>query len=468
MQITFYGAAQNVTGSKHLIESNGFRLLLDCGLHQGHRQEANQLNRNFPLDAKNIDAVILSHAHLDHCGLLPVLARQGFNGNIYATTATCDMVRLLLEDSAGIQEQDAAYINNHLHAGEEPIEPLYTRNDIAPVVAKFKSVPYFRLINKWTQLNENIRFKFYDAGHILGSAVTLLEIKEDGVIKTLAFTGDLGRAGVPILRDSEFIKEPVDTLLMEATYGDRNHEPLAATRQELAKIIIAAVKNKQKIIVPAFSLGRTQELIYILHQLFHDNNVPRIPIYLDSPLAVDLTKVFSKHAEDFDKETWHDFDPKKDLPFVFEVLTYVGSVEESKALNKMPGPIMIISASGMMEAGRVVHHLKNNIENPNAVILITGYQAADTLGRRIQEGEDEVKIFHYYYKVRAKVITMASLSAHADQQDLLGYLKKTAGVKNLFLVHTEFGPATVFKGLAEKQNKLLKVSIPLRGESFTI
>lgn len=468
MKITFYGAAQNVTGSKHLIESQGFRLLLDCGLHQGHRQEAEQLNRNFPLDAKNIEAVIVSHAHLDHCGLLPVLVRQGFAGHIYAITATCDMMRYLLEDSAHIQEQDTAYINQHLHGGEEPVAPLYTKADIAPVVAKFKPIPYFRLTGEWTQLNENIRFKFYDAGHILGSAVTLLEITEAGVVKTLAFTGDLGRPGVPILHDPEKIEENVDTLLMEATYGDRNHESPAATRVDLGRIITDAVKNKRKIIVPAFSLGRTQELIYILHQLFNGHQVPRIPIYLDSPLAIDLTRVFSKHAEDFDVETWQDFDPKKDLPFVFKDLTYTPSIPESKALNQKPGPLMVISASGMMEAGRVRHHLKNNIENPNAVILITGYQATDTLGRRIQDGEDEVRIFHYFYKVRAQVITMASLSAHADQRGLLGYLKQTAGVKNLFLVHTEFGPATIFKGLAEAENKSLKISIPARGENFIL
>ncbi len=468
MQITFYGAAQNVTGSKHLIESNGFRILLDCGLHQGHRQEANQLNRHWPFRAKDINAVILSHAHLDHCGLLPVLARAGFGGQIYATTATAELARLLLEDSAGIQAQDAAYINRHLHSGEQPVEPLYTKDDIAPAVARLKSVPYFRLTKKWTQINDNIRFKFYDAGHILGSAVTLLEIKENGAIKTLAFTGDLGRVGVPILRDPELIAEPVDTLLMEATYGDRNHEPPATTRADLGRIITDAVKNKSKIIVPAFSLGRTQELIYILHQLFHDNNVPRIPIYLDSPLAVDLTRVFARHAEDFDAETWHDFDPRQDLPFVFKDLKYVSSVEESKTLNAKSGPLMIISASGMMEAGRVVHHLKNNIEDPNAVILITGYQAADTLGRRIQAGEDKVKIFHYYYNVRAQVITMAALSAHADQRDLLNYLKQTAGVKNLFLVHTEFGPATVFKGLVESEMPSLSVRIPWRGQNFTL
>lgn len=468
MQITFYGAAQNVTGSKHLIESNGFRVLLDCGLHQGHRQEANQLNRNFPIDAKNVDAVIISHAHLDHCGLLPVLVRQGYKGNIYGTTATGDMMRLLLEDSAGIQEQDAVYINNHLHAGEKAIEPLYNRDDIAPVMARFKPVPYYHLTNQWTQLNENIRFKLYDAGHILGSAIIFLEIKEDGVVKNLAFTGDLGRKGVPILRDPEFIKESVGILIMEATYGDRNHEPITATKTDLGRIIIDAVKNKRKIIVPAFSLGRTQELIYILHQLFNEHSVPRIPIYLDSPLAVDLTKVFSQHQEDFDKETWQDFDPKKDLPFIFKDLTYINSVTESKALNKKKGPMMIISASGMMEAGRVVHHLKNNIEDPKAVILITGYQAIDTLGRRIQEGEDQVKIFHYFYKVRAQIITMPSLSAHADQKDLLDYVKNTPGIKDLFLVHTEFGPATIFKGLVEVDNKKLKVSIPARGEIFSI
>jgi metallo-beta-lactamase family protein len=469
MKITFHGAAQNVTGSKHLIETDdGYRLLLDCGFHQGHRKEAEKLNRNFPIDAKEVDAVILSHAHLDHCGLLPLLVKQGYQGKIYATPATADVANFMLQDSAHIQESDAEYINRHPKKGEPLIKPLYTMEDSKKAVDQFERVQYTKLGNKWTDLNENVRFKFYDAGHILGSAVIVVQIKENGTTKTIAYTGDLGRAGAPILADPEFIEEDVDVLLSEATYGNRHHEPFEQTEQFIQDIIENTVKHGSKVIVPAFALGRTQELIYLLHRLFHVKGFPKIPVVLDSPLATRVTEVFKKHRNVFDSQTWQDFNMENDLPLMFESLTYTKKTEESIKLNTTKGPMMIISASGMMEAGRVLHHLKNNIENPNNTILITGYQAQNTLGRRIQEGIKSIRIFRQHYKVKAKVVTAPSLSAHADQTELLNYVKKTKNLKHLFLVHGEKDSMDVMAGLAVEQNTGLDVKIPERGEEFVI
>ncbi|MCX6723110.1 MAG: MBL fold metallo-hydrolase, partial [Candidatus Staskawiczbacteria bacterium] len=385
MKINFLGAAQNVTGSKHLIQVNGYNLLLDCGLYQGRRDKSNELNSTLPFSAEKINAVILSHAHLDHCGTLPILVRDGFEGKIYCTPASADIAKYILLDSAEIQKQDAEYFNNHVPDPETEISPIYTEYDVEKVFERFEPIEYFKQSNQWTQLNENIRFKFYDAGHILGSAIIFLEIKEDSKIKTLAFTGDLGREYSPILCSPENIKEDVQTLIAECTYGDKLHKPMSDTTQDFKDVISEAIKNKGKIIVSAFSLGRTQDIIYLLHKLTNEKKIPTIPIYIDSPLAENITAIFPKYIKDFNDNIKKDF-PKGESPFLLENLTYVRSIEESKALNNKPGPLMIISASGMMEGGRVLHHLKNNIENPQNIILITGYQAEDTLGRRIQDG----------------------------------------------------------------------------------
>ncbi|MDZ4221307.1 MAG: MBL fold metallo-hydrolase [Patescibacteria group bacterium] len=469
MKITFHGAAQNVTGSKHLIETeDGFKLLLDCGFHQGHRKEAEKLNRNFPMDAKSIDAVILSHAHLDHCGLLPLLVKQGYHGPIYATPATIDVAEQMLEDSAHIQESDAEYLNRHLDKGQSPIEPLYTQGDCKQTMELFVPAQYTHLGGGWIALSPSIRFKMYDAGHILGSAVILVEIKETSGTKTLAFTGDLGRTNAPILRDPDIIPEKVDILLSEATYGNRLHEPAAETEKIVRDCIERAIKHKSKIIVPAFALGRTQELIYLLHRLFHIQGFPKIPVYLDSPLASRVTDVFKKHRNVFDKETWEDFDPVHDLPLMFEDLVYTRTTEESKSLNETEGPYMVMSASGMMEAGRVLHHLKNGIANPNNTILITGYQAENTLGRRIQDGEKRVRIFNRSYNVKARVVTAHSLSAHADQVELLEYVGAAAGLSKLFLVHGEVDAMAAFTDLVKTKMSGISVTSPKRGESFEV
>ena len=468
MKITFYGAAENVTGSKHLIEANGFRLLLDCGLYQGRRQESEQMNRVLPFDAASVDAVILSHAHADHCGDLPVLVKEGFKGNIYATSATADISKLIMLDSAKIQKEDSEYLNRHLAPGAPAVIPLYDEADVARCAERFVPVAYCRNSDAWTQLSENVRFKLYDAGHILGSAVIVVEITEDNAVKTVAFTGDLGNVNVPLMHAPEPVAESVDALLMECTYGDRNHRPFSDAGDELAAAIKTAVQNKGKLIVPAFSLGRTQELIYALHKLFDEQQIPPLPIYVASPLSVDILDVFNRHTDDFNQATWQDFGVKGEKPFIFDDLIYVRSVEESKALNAKPGPFMVVSASGMCECGRIRHHLLNGITDAKNIVLITGYQAANTLGRKIQQGMSPVNILGELREVKAKVITLAEFSAHADQAGLLDYLSKIHGLKHLFLVHTEAPQDEIFEQLVRVKYPGLDVEIPFTGMSITL
>ena len=465
MKITFYGAAENVTGSKHLIEANGFRLLLDCGLNQGRRQEAERMNRVLPFDAASVNAVILSHAHADHCGMLPVLVKNGFKGKIYSTSATAEIAKLIMMDSAKIQMEDAEYLNRHQVPGAEGAKPLYDENDVERCAERFVGVDYCRKTNAWTKLSDNIRFKLYDAGHILGSSVIVVQVTESGVVKTVAFTGDLGNINVPLMHAPEPVAEPVDALLMECTYGDRNHRPFSDAGDELAAIIKTAVENKSKIIVPAFSLGRTQELIYTLHKLHDENKIPLIPIYIDSPLSVNILDVFNRHTEDFDQETWQDFGVKGEGPFIFDDLIYVRTIEESKALNAKAGPFMVISASGMAEGGRIRHHLLNNISDPNNFVLITGYQATNTLGRKLQDGISPVNILGESRVVMAKVITLQEFSAHADQAGLMNYLAELHGLKHVYLVHTEAPQDQIFRDMVRAKYPGLDVEIPATGMS---
>jgi metallo-beta-lactamase family protein len=469
MKITIWGAAQNVTGSKHLVQTDGYNLLLDCGFYQGRREASDKLNRNLPFPADKIDAVILTHAHLDHCGTLPTLVKGGFKGKIYCTDATADIARYILLNSAAIQKTDCDYCNSHIKdLIEKPIAPIYTSADVEEVITRFRTVPYFTLGNKWQKLNENIRFKFYDAGHILGSAAVLLEVKESGIVKTLVYSGDLGRNDLPILRSPEKIQENASTLLMECTYGNRTHRPMAEVAEELKDIVNEAVRTKSRIIAPAFSLGRIQELVYILHNLTDHKAIPPFPIYVDSPLADNITKVFSRYTKYFDGQFWKDFGDKGDSPFSFVNLINVRSVEESKALNTMKMPYMVIAASGMAEGGRILHHLKENIGDPNNIVLITGYQAEHTLGRKILEGISPIRIYGKLYDMRAKVIVLNELSAHADQNDLLAYVANVKDLKNLLLVHNELPQALAFKKLAEKSFPALTINIPEMGNSFEL
>ncbi|GAC1413192.1 MAG: MBL fold metallo-hydrolase [Candidatus Doudnabacteria bacterium] len=463
MKITFYGAAQNVTGSKHLVETQGFRVLLDCGLYQGKRSLAYELNSKLPFDAKSIDAVILSHAHADHCGLLPVLVREGFRGKIYCTNATAEITRYILLDSASVQEQEAKYHAEHSQPGDKIFPPLYSEADVLECLKYFSPLPYYRLTKQWVALNENVRLKFYDAGHILGSAITYLEIKEGDKTQGLVFTGDLGKSGAPILHDPEVVEEQADVLISEATYGGRTHLPITAAVTKLKEVINFAVNNKSKIIVPAFALGRVQELIYILHGMI-DDGTKAIPMYVDTPLGLNISEVFLRHSEDFNEGVWKDFGSKNEEFLRFDSLKYIHSAEESKALNSIPGPLMIIASSGMMEGGRVLFHLKNNIEDPTATVLITGYQAEHTLGRKIQNGISPVRVLDRMKELKARVVTIDEFSAHADQPYLEEYMSKLKGLKKVFLVHTEFEQAEALKN----EIKEYEVEIPKLGESFEI
>ena len=467
MKLTFYGAAQNVTGSKHLVESEGFRLLLDCGLYQGRHEEALERNSSLPFDAKTIDAVILSHAHADHCGMLPVLVQKGFTGKIYATPATIDIAEFILKDSARVQEQDCVYINKHLPEGSKVACPLYTEEDVNRTMPHFQATPYFWHTKQWTRVSETIRFKLYDAGHILGSAVVCVEVQETNKRQTILFTGDLGSKNVPLLRNPDPVEEPIDIMLSECTYGNHLHKPLEEARNDLEHIIKQSIKYKSKIIVPAFSLGRTQELVYILHKLTNEKLIPKIPIYVDSPLAGELSNVYEKHTEELDQNTWTDFGNRSELPLSFPNLAYTKSVEESKRLNDITGPCMIISASGMAEGGRIVHHLRHNIDNPNNIVVFTGYQAEGTLGRKIIQGMSPVYIFGEPHQVKANIVLMNELSAHADQAGLLEYIQSLRGLKNIFLVHTELPQAQRFAELLSSHLPKIRVHIPEPGEHVT-
>ena len=468
MKINFEGADQNVTGSKHLIQTQGYNLLLDCGLYQGKRDESNRENSTLPFLASSINAVILSHAHLDHCGTLPILVKNGFAGKIYCTPATAEIAKYILLDAAEIQKQDCLYLNAHLQPGEKEIFPIYNEDDVQKVVERFTPVDYFRQSNQWTQLNENIKFKLYDAGHILGSAIIFLEVKEGVATKTLAFTGDMGREHSPLLRSPEYIIEDTQTLITECTYGDRLHKPISDATADFESVINSVIKSKGKIIIPAFSLGRTQDIIYILHKLVNQKLIPALPIYIDSPLAENITEIFPKYINDFNSDFEKDFGSKNESPFLLKNLFYVRSIEESKSLNNKQGPLIIISASGMCEGGRVLHHLKNNIENPQNIILLAGYQAENTLGRKLQEGVSPVKIYGKNYNVRAQVKTLNEFSAHADQNDLLSYISHIKNLQRIFLVHTELPQSTAFKNILEKTYPSLPIEIPKMGDSFEV
>ncbi len=467
MKLHFFGAAGTVTGSKHVIESEDYKLLLDCGLHQGHRQEAYELNKALPFSAAEIDATILSHAHADHCGTLPLLAHEGYKKAIHCTPATAAIAHLIMTDSARVQEGDYRHLLENNPNGTF-LPPLYTFDDVEAAAALFSPVEYFRRSKAWTTLNDRIRFKLYDAGHILGSAVSLIEVKEAGETKNILFTGDLGNSNVPILPDPEAVSEAVDALIIECTYGDRNHEPVSNAEDLLEEVITDAVKNKRRIIVPAFALGRTQELIYILHKLHKAGRIPVIPIYIDSPLSNGITEVFAKYKDDFDSEAWQDFIKDNESPFAFDKLTYIATAEESKQLNFQSGPFMVIASSGMAEGGRVLHHLIHCVRDPEAVVILTGYQAESTLGRRLQDGVTPVRIHDRWYDVRARVLTISQFSAHADQNGLVAYISSLKGLKQVFLVHGEAHQAAALEKILQEKIPSLLVHIPQPGDSFAM
>jgi metallo-beta-lactamase family protein len=437
LRLAFHGAAQTVTGSQHLLEINGSKLLLDCGLYQGHRDESNRRNREFAYDPRSVDAVILSHAHIDHSGNLPNLVRHGFAGPIYTTGATADLGDIMLRDSGHIQESDAAYLNKRLRGSEPRILPIYTMEDAEQVAGRFHSVGYGQSFEPVP----GVVAKLFEAGHILGSAGVLLEIEEKGRKLRFWFSGDIGRFKLPLLRDP-VLPRRVDYLLMECTYGDTPHLDPSQASHELQEAVARTLKRGGKVIVPAFAVGRTQELVYDLNDMVSRGDIPSVPVYVDSPLAVNTTDVFRRHPECFDDETRAFVRENRHPALQFEKLTYVRSVEESKSLNSRRDPMIIIAASGMAETGRILHHLKNNIGDSRNTILIVSWQAADTLGRRLAEGQSPVRIFGEPYEVRCEVVTVGGLSAHAGQDLLVDYAVSAKGqVKKIFLVHGERKPA---------------------------
>ncbi|MEX2144389.1 MAG: MBL fold metallo-hydrolase [Anaerolineales bacterium] len=440
MQLRFLGAAQTVTGSQHLLEVNGHKVMLDCGMYQGRRKETALRNRSFHFDLGSLDAVLLSHAHIDHSGNLPNLVKSGYRGPIYAQRASSHLTRLMLEDSAHIQEGDAAHLNRRqAKKGGARVEPLYTAQDAVQTNTQFVERDY----DESFEVVPGVRAMFVEAGHILGSTAIVLDLEEKGRQHRLWFSGDIGRAELPLIR-SPRLPEGAGTLLMECTYGDRSHPSPAQAYEQLLAIVGDTIKRGGKVIVPAFAVGRTQEIVYDLHRMVAAGDLPRVPVYVDSPLAVNVTDIFRAHPECFDAETRAFIESGEQREALgFEMLTYIRSVEESKALNKSKEPMIIISASGMVEVGRVLHHLEHNVHDENSVVLIVSWMAPHTLGRRLVEGQTQIKIFGEVHERKIRVAHIDGFSAHAGQTGLLEYALATKEtVQKIYLVHGEEGPAT--------------------------
>lgn len=434
MKIIPHGAAREVTGSCHEIQVNNKKILLDCGLFQGHRQESAVKNAEFSFDPTQIDAMILTHAHADHVGRVPLLSKKGFKAPIHCTYATKDLAAVMLADSAYINEKDEEYFCKYLAKSMMQCDgPLYTLEDVTNCLENFEGENY----NEWFDVCEGIKAQFLDAGHIIGAAMVVLEIVENGVTRNIGFSGDLGRSMLPIIRDPA-VMPPVEVLICESTYGNREHGGIESAKQELKDVIIRTAKRGGKVLIPAFSLERTQEIVYDLHVLWDEKDIPAIPIMIDSPLATKVTDVFMKHPECYDKDMYEKFLAKAHNPFQFSLVKYTESVEESKQINGTPGPMIIMAGSGMCEAGRIRHHLKNEIEDERNTVLAVGYMAENTLGRRIIDPEvSEVKIFDKMYQKKAESVYINAYSGHADMTDLDNFICSTEGVKTLILVHGE-------------------------------
>jgi metallo-beta-lactamase family protein len=524
MQITSYGGVREVTGSMHLLSINSDKILLDCGMFQGRRKESEEKNRIFPIDPRIVTNVVLSHAHIDHSGRIPFLTKKDFRGRIICTRVTADTCEYLLLDAGHIQESDAQYLNYkavrsllhklrssrktgklsksednkikkmlkkngaRLDTGTisrlmsehqlEEIKPLYTIKDAEEALEFFDGVPYRHPVT----IGENMTATFYDAGHILGSAITMIQARENGRQVNVCYTGDIGRFDKPILEDPTLQFEdgriPVDLLIMESTYGNRFHEPVEDISGQLKQVIRETVERGGTIVIPAFAYGRTQELIYMIHELYSRNEVPKIPIYIDSPLATKITRVFGEHAEVFDQETHETFLEKGKNPFSFGQIKYVSTVEESMALMRDETPHIVISASGMCEAGRILHHLRYKIHNPKNTVLIVGFMAQHTLGRRILDigirretggdgDEAEVRILNKLYPVRAKVVQLGGFSAHADRTEMLRFLKESnLDIKKIAVVHGEEEQTLAFKDFLKTEG--FDAVAPRAGETMHI
>lgn len=435
MQLQFCGGAQTVTGSQILITVSGKKILFECGLFQGRREESYKRNLNFLFDPAEIDAVILSHAHIDHSGNLPNLVKHGFRGSIYATPATIDLCKFMLRDSAYLQEKDLEWVNKIKRRGhQEEIEPLYNLRDVEATIELFVGIDY----DKPFTIAQNVEVVYRDAGHILGSAGIHLEITEEGHTYKLGLSGDIGRPGIPLMHDPNVLRD-LDLLVMETTYGNRMHDPYDTVEETVAEAIRTTAAAGGKVIIPSFAVGRTQLLVYVLHKLFNQNRIPDMPIFVDSPMATHATEVFRSYPEYLDRETTRVFPKGSEDPFGFQRLTYTVDAEASKRLNGLTFPHVIISGSGMAEGGRILHHLRNNLENPKNLLLFVGYAAKDTLARKIMDGQHEVKVFGEERIVRCKVAIIDAFSAHADRRTLLDYVDFTppSRLKHIFLVHGE-------------------------------
>lgn len=467
MEIKFLGATETVTGSKHLlITSSGKKILLDCGLYQGMGKETDQLNRHLRLNPKEIEAVILSHAHIDHSGNLPLLVKEGFKGKIYCTEATEAVCKILLMDSAHIHENDVVYVNKRRKKqGYEPFEPLYTVKDAERCLKRFKKVP----LDADIMLNDEVKLKFTDAGHILGSAVTNLTLIQNSHPPiNLTYTGDIGRYGDLLLKDPAPFPQ-AHYIICESTYGNKLHEKrLDSTEALLSFVNRICIQKKGKLIIPAFSLGRTQEIVYALNNLFNSGRLPKVKIFVDSPLSVSATDVMFEFRKNLNNEVQQLLKKDHD-PFGFETLTYITEVEDSKAINESNEPCIIISSSGMMDAGRVKHHLKQCLPNSNNGVLVVGYCSPNSIGGKLLRGDKEIKIFGELTAVEAEIQLISSYSAHADYEEMLRFLEcqNKQHVKTIFLVHGEDEAKIEFKKTLEA-NKFKHVMIPFKGESVKL
>jgi len=469
MKITFHGAARTVTGSQHLLEVNGKKIMLDCGLFQGRRKEAFERNRTEFCRGEEIDCLVLSHAHIDHSGRIPCLVNNGFSGDIYCTSATRDLCAVMLMDSAYIQEKDVEYVNRRRRRnGQRPFEPLYTKPDAAKAMELFVGLSY----NRSRELFPGVQLTLVDAGHMLGSAHVILDVKDHDTGRTLrlVFSGDIGRPDIPIIRDPVPINDGADILIMESTYGNRIHPPYPESEQELKRIINETVSRGGSLLIPAFAVGRTQQIVFALHKLHNKHEIPALPVFVDSPLATRATDVFRLHPEVYDAETREFLLADDDNnPFGFSRLQYTQTVEQSKALNTLKTPSVIISSSGMMQGGRILHHLRNRIEDQRNTVLITGWQAPGTLGRKLVEEQESVRIFGEEFQVKARVETLTGFSGHADREGLIDFVRVMAKQpQQTFIVHGEQDSAESLAESLRKELALAKVVIPEDLQSFEI
>ncbi len=465
MKISFHGGARSVTGSRHVVHIGKSRILLDCGMFQGRRQQAEQLNRHLGFEPRSIQATLLSHGHIDHSGALPILAKEKFKGSVYMTPATADLTTVLLEDSARIQRADSSYLNKRTRKSQKRRSlPYYDATHVGTITEQFQHAHYRQDI----RISSTVKGKFFDAGHILGSSAIWLQHRRQGNSTSIVFSGDLGRSNMPILRDPQ-PPPSCDILIIESTYGDRTHKDnLEAMLTKAEELVAFAVDHKSKIIVPAFAVGRTQHIVMRIKELVNAGRISPIPIFIDSPLAYKTTKIFRRHPECFDRETFDTFTSKGD-PFAAKYIRYVSTAKESKALNRKKGPCIIISASGMCEGGRVLHHLKHSIQDEANVVALVGFQAEHTLGRKLIEEWDTVPIFGIPTPRRARIVRFNGLSAHADREDLLAYVRSFPSIpRKVFVVHGEERQSFSLAQAIRTEHPGIDVSVPESGSIHNI